>query len=191
MTFCKTTYLLYDFSYLSEEEIRGEAATQIALQLIRHVFDGQLVKKLPDIFALFEELKNQTKALQSLATVLRYLAVAAEWVTPEQMREALAPVLRYEGDKQMATLAQQWLEEGRQKGLQEGRQEGLQQGLRLMQQNVLELLEDRLQSPTPELRGRIEAITDLQLLSLLVRRAATVDNIAEFVQALETLTDSS
>jgi flagellar biosynthesis/type III secretory pathway protein FliH len=72
-------------------------------------------------------LENQEKALQSLATVLRYLTVTAERVTPEQMRQALEPVLRYEGDELMSTLAQQWLEQGRQEGWQEGRQEGRQE----------------------------------------------------------------
>jgi hypothetical protein len=38
------------------------------------------------------------------------------------MRQALAPVLRYEGDELMSTLAQQWLDEGPQQGMQQGLQ---------------------------------------------------------------------
>lgn len=175
------TYSLYDFSYLSNEEIRGATELQINLLILRHIFDGQLAEKLPEIFALFRQLENQEKALQSLVTVLRYLATSAERVTSQQMQDALAPILRYEGDKLMSTLAQQWLEQGRQEGLQRGIQQ-------TMHQNILEFLEARLQIPTPQFRGRIEAIHDMEILRLLVRRAATVDSAAEFEQALDTLT---
>jgi predicted transposase YdaD len=108
------------------------------------------------------------------------------------MRQALAPVLRYEGDELMSTLAQQWLEEGRQQGIQQGMQQGIQQGMQQgmqqgTQQNVMELLLERFQSPAVRFRGRIEAIHNLDTLRLLVRRAATVDSLAEFEQALDIL----
>ena len=79
------TYTLYDFSHLSEEEIQGETELQITLLILRHIFDGRLAEKLTGIFALFEQLENQEKALQSLVTVLRYLATSAERITPQQM----------------------------------------------------------------------------------------------------------
>jgi predicted transposase/invertase (TIGR01784 family) len=181
------TYPVYDFSHLSDEEIRGETELQINLLILRHIFDGRLAEKLPEIFALYRVLENQEKALQSLATVLRYLTVTAERVTPEQMRQALEPVLRYEGDELMSTLAQQWLEQGRQEGLQQGIQQGMQQ---TMHQNILELLDVRLQIPVQRFRGRIEQIDDLDVLRLLVRRAATVDDADEFEQAMNALTKS-
>ena len=160
---------------------------QINLLILRHIFDGRLAEKLPEIFALYRVLENQEKALQSLATVLRYLTVTAERVTPDQMRQALEPALRYEGDKLMSTLAQQWLEQGRQEGLQQGMQQGMQ---KTMHQNIVELLDVRLQIPAPRFRGRIEQIDDLDILRLLVRRAATVDDADEFAQALNALTKS-
>ena len=83
----------------------------------------------------------------------------------------------------MSTLAQQWLEQGRQEGLQQGMQQG-------MHQNILELLDVRLQIPAQRFRGRVEQIDDLDVLRLLVRRAATVDDADEFDQALNALTKS-
>jgi flagellar biosynthesis/type III secretory pathway protein FliH len=80
----------------------------------------------------------------------------------------------------MTTLAQQWLEQGRQEGLQKGIQQGMQQGI---QQNILKFLDARLQIPAQRFRGRIEAIHDLETLRLLVRRAATVDSADSLSQA--------
>lgn len=79
----------------------------------------------------------------------------------------------------MTTLAQQWLEQGRQEGLQKG----IQQGMRQNQQNILKFLDARLQIPAQRFRGRIEAIHDLETFRLLVRRAATVDSADSLSQA--------
>lgn len=96
----------------------------------------------------------------------------------------------------MSTLAQQWLEQGRQegwqKGRQEGRQEGQQEGQKVaMRQNIVELLDVRLQVATQRFRDHLETVDDLETLRLLVRRAATVDSVAEFEQALATLIEKS
>jgi hypothetical protein len=165
------TYPVYDFSHLGDEEIRGKTELQINLLILHHIFDGRLAEKLPEIFALYRVLENQEKALQPLAAVLRYLTVTAERVTPEQMRQALEPVLRYEGDELMSTLAQQWLEQGR----QEGWQKGLQQGLWAMRQNIIDLLADRWQIPAQRFQDRLRVIENMETLRLLVRLVATVD----------------
>lgn len=65
------------------------------------------------------------------------------------------------GKSRLKTVAQQWIEEGR--------QQGMQQGLRqAMRQNVVELLEERFPA-----QGR---------------RSATGESLAEFEQALDTVT---
>lgn len=174
------TYPVYDFSYLRDEEIRGATELQINLLILRHIFDGKLGEKLPGILALFRQLENQEKALQSLVTVLRYLTTTAERVTSQQIQIALAPLLQYEGDKLMTTLAQQWLEQGKLEGRQEGRQVA-------MRQNIVELLDVRFQVSSQKFADGLKTVDDLETLRLLLRRAATVDSVAEFEQALATL----
>lgn len=102
----------------------------------------------------------------------------------------------------MTTLAQQWLEQGRQEGRQEGwqkgrqegwqkgRQEGRQEGQQVaMRQSIMELLDVRLQITSPQFRARLDTVDDIETLRQLLRRAATVDSEAEFEQALTTLTE--
>jgi predicted transposase/invertase (TIGR01784 family) len=173
-------YQLSDFSRYSNEEIKGEVMTQIVLRLFHAIFDPQLSRQLPEIFKLFWQLANQETAIQYLETVLRYLSVTAERVTPDELRRALEVVFPQQGDELMPTLAQQWREEGR----QEGRQEGLLAGMR---QNIQDLLEERLAVPKKRFQAQLAGLDNLDTLRLLVRRAATVDSVAEFEQALDTL----
>ena len=88
----------------------------------------------------------------------------------------------------MPTIAQQWIEQGRQQGLEQGLEKGLEKGTEILRQNVLSLLEIRLQIPPAQFKERLAKVDSLDTLSLLIRRAGTVDSMAEFEQALSTLT---
>ena len=182
------TYQLTDLSHYSTETIKGEAITQIALKLFRAIFDPNLAHQLPDILALFWQLANQETALQYLETVLRYLSVSAERLTPDELQTAVEDVLKQQGDEMMPTIAQQWIEQGRQQGLEQGLEKGLEKGTEILRQNVLSLLEIRLQIPPAQFKERLAKVDSLDTLSLLIRRAGTVDSMAEFEQALSTLT---
>ena len=172
------TYQLTDLSHYSTEGIKGEAMTQIALRLFHAIFDPTLASQLPGILALFWQLANQQTALQYLETVLRYLSVTADRLTLDELQTAVEDVLKQQGDELMTTVAQQWLERG------------LAQGLQAMRQNVLDLLEIRLQVPRVRFQEQLAKVGSLETLSLLVRRAGTVDDVSEFEQALSALANS-
>lgn len=56
-----------------------------------------------------------------------------------------------------------------------------------MRQNIQDLLEERLAVSPHWLQARLAKIEDPDVLRILLRRAATVDSVAEFEQALDTL----
>ena len=59
--------------------------------------------------------------------LLRYLVNSAENITEEQFRESLNEILEKGGDT-MATLAQQWKEQGIEIGIEIGKEEGIEIG---------------------------------------------------------------
>lgn len=64
----------------------------------------------------------------------------------------------------------------------------MQQGMEeAMRQNIVELLQIRLQVPETTFQEQLKQIDNLDDLRLLVRRAATVDNVEQFAQALSAL----
>ncbi len=168
---------LLDLSELLPQQIYGVARTQIALFILKYIFDPRLAQHLPTIFTLFQELQNKQTALEYLVTVLRYVAATAEHITPDEMKETLKTTLS-EGDKTMPTLAQQWIEEGKQLGLQQG-----QQSLR---QVILDSLQLRFTELIPlEITQQLTMVQNLDSLRQLHRLALTTHSLETFGRTLE------
>ncbi len=70
-----------------------------------------------------QDLVRQETGLAYVETVLRYIAGGTDKVTAEELKRAVA-VMFAEGERLMATIAEQWVEQGREEGRVEGRVEG-------------------------------------------------------------------
>ncbi len=121
-------YQLHDFSHHSEVEIKGEIWTQVCLMTLRTIFDPHLHQQLPGLIELAFQLSEQETGLEYIYTILYYLSVATERVDKETMTQLLL-TQGEQGARQMATLAQQWIQEGREVGFEEGAKWGIQQGI--------------------------------------------------------------
>jgi len=84
----------------------------------------------------------------------------------------------------MASLAQQWLEEGKQRGWQQGLQQGLQQGARdALLTSIRSGLEARFSINSAPLLQEIEKIQDTAQLQRLLNLLFKVTSLAEFQAA--------
>ena len=110
-------YRLYDISHLPDEEIKGTVLLRIILMTFKYIYSPDLRHHLVDIFKLFGEIKNKTKGLEYLEALLRYLTASADTITPEVLQESLAQSIKDGGDI-MPTIAQQWMQQGRQEGME-------------------------------------------------------------------------
>ena len=119
-------YLLHDFSFRSNEQIKGEALSRITLLALKHIFDPHLSDKLPEIINLLQEISSRQTALEILEILLRYVVVSTKRYTEKDILEILNHTSIE--DNIMKTFIDEYIEQGRKKGKQEGRQEGIQEG---------------------------------------------------------------
>lgn len=119
-------YQLHDFSYRSSVEIKGEIWTRVCLMTLRAIFDPRLHQQLPDLLNLIFRLSEQRTGLEYIYTILYYLSVATDRVDKETMTQLLLEQGK-QGAQQMATLAQQWMDEGFEKGAKWGIEQGIEQ----------------------------------------------------------------
>ncbi len=143
--------------------------------MLHAIFNPHLREELDDLVALMFQLSAQNTGMEYIRTILYYMSSATEKIKREDLQQAL---LRQgaEGKKLMNTIAQEFI------------QQGLQQGMEAaMRQNIMELLQLRLDVVAKTFQEQLAQIDDLDDLRLLVRRAATVENVAQFTQALATL----
>ncbi len=183
-------YQLNDFSHLSDEAIGGSLRLQVSLEVLRAVFNPRLREDLGRLVGLLMRLLEQRTGLEYLHTVLYYLSTTVEGISRAELERELV-AHGEQGEELMATIAQELRQEGIQQGLQRGIEQGVQQGIRGalagLRQDVAELLALRLDVPEETYAARLAALADLDSLRLLLRRAATVEDVAQFEAALLTV----
>jgi predicted transposase/invertase (TIGR01784 family) len=173
------SYELRDLSHLSDAEIVGSLQLQIALLLLKYVLDPRLEEHIRDIFMMFRELADAESAIEYLATVLYYIGNAARHLTRPAMVTIVQEILAEEENAVMQTIAESWVEEGRQEGRLEGR-------IYTLQKNILELLALRFGGFEETLEMQVRDMQDGDRLEAWFRTAATAVSLAEFRTTLQT-----
>jgi len=121
-------YRLCDLTGYSDEEIKGEVALRAMMLLLKHILVGDVGEHLTEIVLLATEQMRGT-GLDYLEAILRYVAVAGQGVTEEDIKQAVEEALQLEGGEVVATLAQKWIEQGIMQGMERGLKQGIKQGL--------------------------------------------------------------
>ncbi len=178
-------YALADLSRYADDDLRGGALLRASLFALKHVFDADLPQRLPELVRLVARVASSPTPLGAVEALLRYVCAASDRVEAADVSAVLAQVLPGEGEEIMPTLAQRWIEEGREQGLQqglrEGRQEGRQQGRREnAHRAVLEVLETRFGVVPVSVTQALAQVPGEDVLSMLHKRAVSVESLEAF-----------
>jgi predicted transposase/invertase (TIGR01784 family) len=130
-------YSLQDVSHLPDEEIRGRVLVRILFNILKYIFTPELSHKLPGILRLFGEISDKTKLTEYFEVMLKYLAVSAKNLKDEDLKDSVTKVLS-EGGEIMATLAEQWMRQGEERGIQKG-----------IQKNTMDIIKNSLKAGLP------------------------------------------
>jgi hypothetical protein len=169
-------YELVSVASLRETELFSAVLLRAAIRLMRHIFDPDLADKLPQIWAEFRDLAWGPDEQGFLLVMLSYVSSTNANVTPGDLKRSLEIAFPQEGDHVMTTMAQQWLEEGKQLGWQLGVRNTLLTSIRTG-------LEARFSADTTRLLPEIEKIQDLEQLQRLLNQLFKVTSLAEFQAA--------
>jgi hypothetical protein len=178
--------VLDDLSRQTDEELRSKAQAGLgllALVLLRWSRNGtELLERFTvwtDVWRAVCEAPDQQ---QALFMALRYVALATEPATMQDLIRKLEPILGESAREVIMTFGEQLIEEGRQKGLAEGRAEGEAAGrVQAQADALLRLLALRKLPVSDELRARIETCSDLSTLVRWFDRAATAQSASEAI----------
>jgi predicted transposase/invertase (TIGR01784 family) len=116
-------YWLCDLSQYQDEEIRGEVILRVSLLLLKYIFRPELRERLGDILGLLNQLLEQQTGLAYLETILRYLTGGTDRISEEELKEVVTELFE-EGETLMPTIAEKWIEQGREEGLAQGLEKG-------------------------------------------------------------------
>ena len=85
---------------------------------------------------LFHELRDKQKGTEYLEILLRYLAGSARNLTEEDIEGPVKKII--EGGDLMATIAEKWVEQGKEIGKEIGREEGRKEERKEMAKKLVE-----------------------------------------------------
>ena len=168
-------YVLHDISPHGKTEIKGAVLTRLALLALHSIWSERPIPRLRELIELIQQIEDQTEATQILYTLLVYFTSASGHLEEGEVRTLLneTPI----GASVMQTLAERWLEQGRQQGWQRGHQSGRQEGWQKGQAALLlRLIERRFGAPPAALQARIAA-ADAETLLLWSERILTADSL--------------
>ena len=158
------SYILYDLSRYSDEEIRGAVIVKVFLMLFKHIFDEEFSGRLRGLFGLLKELSSGDKSsLEYIEMFLRYIMSTREDTTPEILKEIIEDAISEETGGVVMTVAEQLIK----KGISEGRAEGLIKGELIGDIRIAQLKkgmpvsdkEDLEKLSTEELQIRLKALS--------------------------------
>ncbi|HEX9708502.1 MAG TPA: Rpn family recombination-promoting nuclease/putative transposase [Candidatus Thermoplasmatota archaeon] len=176
-------YLLADLTTFADDEtVAGPPLVRVPLLLLLHIFDPDLAARIGVLLRPLGDVEDPRIRWEATVSCVYYILNAREEVATDELAETVRDMLPGdEGERVMATVADQLREEGRREGLQQGLQQGAAATAR---DAVVEVLETRF-GPLPEpLRERIDGVEDLEVLRRLHKAALTTASIEAFREAL-------
>ncbi|MBF0474490.1 MAG: Rpn family recombination-promoting nuclease/putative transposase [Deltaproteobacteria bacterium] len=166
-------FLLFDLSRFGDEEIKGAAKSRVALLLLKYIFRDELAARLPGIFQLLKELEEVSSGLEYLITILNYLASNSDKIAKNTLTGLVKEAFTKKGGDLMGTIAEEWLQEGEQRGR-----------LSYAREDLIDILDERFGLVPESVKDRITSMIDLTVLKRLLRKAAIMNSIDEFQNLL-------
>ncbi len=111
-----------DISHLSDREIQGELLVQISLLIMKNI-DTDRADKIISVHMidLLQELLQEKSGLEHIEPILYYLAEAGKNLEKEEVVQLFQELPdKPQLQEVVMTLAEQWREEGEEKGIQKG-----------------------------------------------------------------------
>ena len=117
-------YILCDLSDEIHKTFKGAVTYQIAMLLLKHIFDPEILENLPKAYCLLQLIENKQAALELLESMTEYVTSGSEKVTEEdanKLIETYASEIKGGGGDIMPTLAEKWFSQGEENGKKEGK----------------------------------------------------------------------
>ena len=189
------TYHLVDLSEYSDEELKGNVILQVFMRLVKYIFREDLGEQLWELVALLEALSKQETGLRAIETYLTYLVRGTDKVEEEEVVAVFKKVLSEKGEALMASIAEQWLEQGivigEERGIaigeERGKAEGIAEGERQALLKTIErVLFFRFEVPSEDLFQDL-GIFKLDALKYLSELVFKVETLPEFIAEFKAL----
>ncbi|QTA82327.1 Putative transposase, RpnA-like [Desulfonema limicola] len=111
-------YVMIDLTQYSDEEIKGTVLSRVVMLLFKHIFDPDIIEKLPGIFSLMQEIVEAEDGLHFLETILRYVFSTVD-LSVDEIKGIVETSISPEKGDEIMTLAERLKNEGYQNAMKD------------------------------------------------------------------------
>ena len=187
------SFAFFNVKNVDRVKVQQNVILKFYVEMIRALDSPVLKDLLPQLTKGFYESLGEKTALEYIEIFFKYLVKSTEIVDKEDYKRALE-ILPEGGDKVMTTLAEQWMQEGRQevlaqkdKWISEAKSKAETQ---TYQENLLEVLSERFGTVSNSLISRIKSINSQESLKMLFKQCLRVNSLEEFKEQVHKAMDN-
>lgn len=105
---------ILDISHIPDEQIKGEVLLRVHFLLQKYIFRPDLFEKIHEVFDILRALSSKNTAMEYIEVMLRYMTASVDSKRADDFRTEIEKALKDGGDI-MPTIAEKWVQEGKEK----------------------------------------------------------------------------
>ncbi|QTA81269.1 Putative recombination-promoting nuclease, RpnA-like [Desulfonema limicola] len=166
-------YIMLDLTQYPDEEIKGAVLSRVVMLLFKHIFDPDIIEKLPGIFSLMQEIIEAENGMQYLEVILRYIFSTID-VSDEEIKNVVEKSVSREKGEFIMTAMERWQNEAIKNAEKTIQIEAIQMGLMIK-------FKDKCQ----KFMAIINKIEDIEKLKQIKQAVIKVNDEYEFLKLIE------
>ena len=170
-------YELLNCAAIPDERLAGNQPVGGVMMVYKHAFDEDFGQHLDRWLELIEDLFRAKTVGEQVFALLKYIGHLCDNVDGEEFRHKVIEAYEEKGDELMSSVADQWIERGK----QIGRKEAIPDARR---DDVLRVIEERFDQVPTTVTDLVSGVTDEDKLDAMLSAAARAQTVEQLDRML-------
>ena len=179
-------YELLNCAAIPDQRLEGDQPVGGVMMVYKHAFDEDFGQHLGRWLELIRDLVRAKTVGEQAFAMLKYIGHLCDNVDGEEFRQRVIEAYEEKGEEIMSSVADQWIERGKEIGRKEGLEKGMEKGEhRGKRDAVLGVIEERFDQVPTAVTDLVSEVTDEGKLDAMLSaavRAQTVEQLGRMLR---------
>jgi predicted transposase/invertase (TIGR01784 family) len=176
-------YELLNCAAIPDERLEGDQPLGGVVMVYKHAFDEDFGQHLDRWLKLLQGLVRAKTVGEQVFALLKYIGHLCDNVGGEEFRQRVMEAYEEKGEEIMSTVADQWIERGKEIGREEGEHKGKRDA-------VLGVIEERFDQVPTAVTDLVSEVTDGEKLDAMLSAAARAQTVEQLGRMLREARES-
>jgi hypothetical protein len=178
-------YELLNCAAIPDDRLEGDRPLGGVVMVYKHAFDEDFGEHLDRWLELTGDLVRAKTVGEQVFALLKYIGHLCDNIDGEEFRQRVIEAYEEEGEEIMSSVADQWIERGKEIGREEGREEGRKEAIPdARREDVLRVIEERFDQVPTAVTDLVSEATGEEKLDGMLRAAAKAQTVEQLGRML-------